>query len=47
VDGKSERLTFFRKASPPEQMHLQTEKQQHVRAVLSRLPARDAELLLL
>jgi RNA polymerase sigma-70 factor (ECF subfamily) len=40
-------FSFFRRDSTPEQIHLQTEKQLHVRAVLSRLPARDAELLLL
>jgi RNA polymerase sigma-70 factor (ECF subfamily) len=38
---------FLRSPSTPEETQLETERQQHVRAVLSSLKRRDAELLLL
>ena len=40
-------FSFLRSPSTPEETHLETERQQHVRAVLSSLKRRDAELLLL
>jgi RNA polymerase sigma-70 factor (ECF subfamily) len=40
-------FSVFRPQSTPEQIHLLTEKQRQVRATLSRLNRRDAELLLL